>query len=72
MVDQERIPGGDGTLVDQNAQAQIRSLQVAVKHHRQVLFDPVDEVEKVLLAKFGRDDPVQHLPQHQRALRLFL
>src|SRR4051794_35352446 len=66
MMLQEWIPRADGSRVDRDPKFGRCSLDVAVKHHREVLLDPVHEVQEILVAEGRCDHPVELLPQHNR------
>jgi len=40
-----------------------------MEHHGEMAFDPIDQFEKVLIPIPLRDDAVQHLPDHEGAIR---
>ncbi len=46
MIRHEGIPGFDRLAIQQNSQSRPGAFRVSVKHHSQVLFDFVDQIEK--------------------------
>ncbi|ENH93760.1 hypothetical protein H734_09872 [Pseudomonas aeruginosa PA45] len=67
MIRHEGIPGFDRLAIQQNSQSRPGAFQVSVKHHSQVLFDFVDQIEKVLHCSPWRDDAIQLFPENQGA-----
>ncbi|MCY1369294.1 hypothetical protein D9M69_563270 [compost metagenome] len=67
MIRHEGIPGFDRLAIQQNSQSRPGAFQVSVKHHSQVLFDLVDQIEKVLHGSSWWDDTIQLFPENQGA-----
>src|SRR2546426_10976953 len=66
MAGEKRVPGGDRSTIDLQAQSRIWAFEIPVKDHRKMPFDSVNQVQKVLLGTSLCDDAVEDLPENER------